>query len=122
MLLACGFLHVFVFLGTGVPQMFVSNRQNFNLPLGSLPDVQHAVMLYRQSGGNLTDESVVGKDLLFGYPILQAQRDVEVTNLIMQHIGPPDVIFGFASNHSYWQIQHSISLHISISERMYNSI
>ncbi len=111
-----------LFLGSGVPGSYIASRQNFPLPVGALPDAQTAVTLYRNSGGNLTDETNVGEDLLQNYPHLQADRDQIVMTQILQTVGSPENLFGFVSNHSYWQLQRAISIHIFNSERIFSMI
>lgn len=93
------------------------------MPCSNVPNPEEAIQLYNLNGGNITDESDVGFDLLCNRADLQQIRYNQFWQELQNAYGNnvTSFLFSCTVNFNFVPLQNAILRHIHLSENLYFS-
>ena len=107
-------LYLLFLIGKGIPnKLMIKNNFTSKVDAALLPTPEQAVREYENAGGRLTAYSQFGIDPLLRYPLLQHQREVEVSS----HLNF-DTIFHCLVNNNQHPFMHGLLYFIDLNDRL----
>jgi len=101
---------------SGRPDSYIRSRRNIKVPAGVLLSTAEAKQTYEDAGGQLSQPSIAGTDMVVDVRA-RVDRDIEFNERLALEVGDATYIFGRIVNHVYHPMHDAVKLFLSVSQR-----